>query len=341
MRYDGFHVSRRRCKWTSSLILSVFCGLFSARGEQFTVTTISESGPGSLRQAMQSADQTGGEDVIVFDLPGEGPHVIELTSELPGVFGTVSILNDRSGDEDVTIRRSTAPGTPVFSILTIYSKATVAGLTIANGKDEYDQQGGGIQLSSIGTIRRCIFEGNSADVGGAIHTYQDLTLDRCTFIANTAAGAGGAVASIGGTTVISSCSFINNSLPNGTLGGAVYSRGILVVTNSTFSGNSVSNGLGGAVFINGALNLRNSTFSGNSSADGGDNICVSRGSLEVGNTVFRHSTTTGLNIYPYESTIVSRGHNLSDDAAGGDGGTERGGLLNGSGDRRNTDLSST
>ena len=53
----------------------------------FTVTTLNDSGPGSLRQALldAAANGAGPFDDIRFAISGPGPHVIVLASELPGV----------------------------------------------------------------------------------------------------------------------------------------------------------------------------------------------------------------------------------------------------------------
>ena len=42
----------------------------------FTVTTVDDSGPGSFRQALLDANATGGQDAVVFDIPGSGLQVI-------------------------------------------------------------------------------------------------------------------------------------------------------------------------------------------------------------------------------------------------------------------------
>ncbi len=50
-----------------------------------TVTTTADNGPGSLRQAIYTADNAGGTNTIDFDIPGSGPQVITLQSELPPI----------------------------------------------------------------------------------------------------------------------------------------------------------------------------------------------------------------------------------------------------------------
>jgi hypothetical protein len=54
-----------------------------------TVTNTNDDGPGSLRQAITDANDQAGIDEIRFDIPGPGPHVITLLSNLPWIEPTV------------------------------------------------------------------------------------------------------------------------------------------------------------------------------------------------------------------------------------------------------------
>ncbi len=56
----------------------------------FTVTNVNDTGPGSLRQALQDS-QPAGADVIQFNIPGDGPHQIVPLSELPSLNGQVTL----------------------------------------------------------------------------------------------------------------------------------------------------------------------------------------------------------------------------------------------------------
>jgi hypothetical protein len=55
----------------------------SAHASTYTVVNTSNSGAGSLRQAMTDANTACGSNVIEFAIPGAGPHTISLTSSLP------------------------------------------------------------------------------------------------------------------------------------------------------------------------------------------------------------------------------------------------------------------
>src|SRR5688572_8497659 len=54
------------------------------------VTRTDESGPGSLREALANAAEPG-LGVIVFKIPGDGPHVIKTSYSLPDVPANTSI----------------------------------------------------------------------------------------------------------------------------------------------------------------------------------------------------------------------------------------------------------
>jgi hypothetical protein len=57
----------------------------------FVVTTTANSGTGSLRTAINSANATVGADVIEFDIPGLGPHTIAPLTALPTITDAVVI----------------------------------------------------------------------------------------------------------------------------------------------------------------------------------------------------------------------------------------------------------
>lgn len=93
------------------------------------VTNTSDSGPGSLRQAMLDTNahlnEGGVPDKIRFQIPGAGPHTIALTSALPTI------------GEAVVIDASTQPGTTDFPSVAIDGAALVGNIdglrVFANG----------------------------------------------------------------------------------------------------------------------------------------------------------------------------------------------------------------
>jgi hypothetical protein len=270
-----------------------------------TVSNTDDGGPGSLRFAIALANRTPESDLITFDIPGAGPHTIDLGTNLPPLINDVSIVNDRPGDRPVTVRRAAANAFRIFTI-NANKKVLIAGLTI---KDGNQNPGGGIYNAGALTVRNSTLQDNASSIGGGIFNAMGASLDlrNCSFISNSTTGDGSAVF------------------------GADDSN--LSIVNSTFAGNST--GLRGAVCIQVAhLSLINSTFSLNSSASGGGSLHNIGGIVEVGNTIFKHGLNA--NIVSEGGTFTSLGHNLSDDAAGGDAGVGPGGLLNRAGDIRNT-----
>ena len=184
--------------------------LAASEAATFTVTSAADSNgfnDGTLRSAIRLANDTPGADTVVFDLPGDGPHVINTTFPLV-LNSDVEILNDRAGDENVTVRRGTTSNDPSvqFRIFTVEGGSTVllAGLTITNGYvDRPDaNQGGAIySQNSAVTIRNCTITGNFAgDAGGAIFSVAAnantaLTVINSTLSNNSTDGVGGAILS--------------------------------------------------------------------------------------------------------------------------------------------------
>jgi IPT/TIG domain-containing protein/S-layer family protein len=74
------------------LLCGVVLGAAPAFGATFTVTNTSDSGAGSLRQAILDANASAGADTIVFNIPGPGPYVITpLPPGLPAMLGPTTV----------------------------------------------------------------------------------------------------------------------------------------------------------------------------------------------------------------------------------------------------------
>ncbi len=89
-----------------------------------SVTTIDDSGPGSLRQAILDANSTAGLDTIEFDIPGTGLHVISLASPLPEVTAPLAI--DATTEPDFT-------GVPVIQLNGSLAGSAADGLRVSAG----------------------------------------------------------------------------------------------------------------------------------------------------------------------------------------------------------------
>lgn len=83
------HLAARFFTLASLLLVALAPGVQAQT--TFTVTNTNDNGNGSLRKAIQDANGNEGADVIVFDIPGAGPHTIQPASTLPTITDAVMI----------------------------------------------------------------------------------------------------------------------------------------------------------------------------------------------------------------------------------------------------------
>ncbi len=102
-------------------------------GATFFVTATSDSGPGSLRQALIDANNTPGTDTVAFNIPGEGVRIIALNLALPQINEAVTIDGATqpgySGEPLIALDGSNA-GPNAFGLLIVANQCTVRGLAI-------------------------------------------------------------------------------------------------------------------------------------------------------------------------------------------------------------------
>ena len=109
--------------------------------QPFIVTTVADSGPGSLRQAILDANANPGADTIVFDIPGSGVQTITLLSELPSLtdgagvaidgFTQPSASPNTLSKADDAVRLIEIRGVTLSTVLTLASNHnTLRGLAI-------------------------------------------------------------------------------------------------------------------------------------------------------------------------------------------------------------------
>ena len=126
--------------------------------------------------------------------------------------------------------------------------------------------------------------GFSLTSSGVTFTVENLT------IANGRALVGGAINNMRGTLIVTNSTFSGNSSPNGgaIVNGAI---GTLIVTNSNFSSNHGTFG-GGAILNGGTATVTNSSFSANSSSTAGGAIS-NLNFLIVTNSTFSGNSVSG------------------------------------------------
>src|SRR5437867_1400081 len=91
MRKSRRKIRPKNCMKFPILVLTLFVLVSEATSAQFTVTTDTDSGPGSLSEALTSANNNPGFDIINFAIPGTGPFTISLLSPLPDITDPVAI----------------------------------------------------------------------------------------------------------------------------------------------------------------------------------------------------------------------------------------------------------
>ena len=138
-----------------------------------------------------------------------------------------------------------------------------------------------LDASVWGIVKNCLFEGNSANKGGAIY----IKLYENNYVANIS---------------IIDCNFTRN---NATLyGGAIYTKGgITRIYNSSFIENTAGDHGGAVASLDGTLKIYNSTFTNNSSPTGGA-LCIKSDKVVLSNLTFINNTASKMGGAVYSST---------------------------------------
>ncbi|MHC5110472.1 MAG: choice-of-anchor Q domain-containing protein [Planctomycetota bacterium] len=139
----------------------------------------------------------------------------------------------------------------------------------ANGAPENDAGAAIYSQNGSAVIRRCLFQGNSAARGGAVHCSGGaLTLWDSMLLANAASSWGGALDNYSANTIVINCVMVGNTA--GGEGGAIHSDlSDYTMTNSTLC-NNVAGNRGGGVFnyVGVSAALTNTVIWGNVDLDG-------------------------------------------------------------------------
>ena len=271
----------------------------------FTVTSLADAGPGTLRDAIERADADPDADTIGF--AGGLTGTVTLDSALPDLATPMTIAGP--GADALTVA-----GGPGFThrIFTVDAGASVAisGLTVTGG---LAMQGGGIFNAGTLDLTGVAVVGNGYGVdrsatsdappdvaGGGIFNAGDLTVSNSTISRNVAlssvvpfpvtrpmaVGSGGGIENRGTATITGTQVTGNES----TGGSGIANTGTLSVVGSTIAENDAPAGMfsggAGGVYNGGTLTISDSTIARNTGRTGGlDNagrLDVSRSAL-VGN----------------------------------------------------------
>jgi hypothetical protein len=239
----------------------------------FMVLNLNDSGPGSLRAAVQAADSTSGASI---DFAPSLYGTITLTSGQLNLTRSMTI--DGPGASSLTVSGNNA--SRVFDI-GAGATVTIAGLTIANGSAQSttdpSRQGGGGVLNEVGAtvhLNDDVFSNNhAAVVGGALWNQAGPTGSGTATISGSAFIGNQAIGLVNGTTN-PFMEFEGFGPGSGTAeGGAIDTDGSLTVADSSFTNNQAlgavgsdgvdASGHGGAIGADGTLTVTRSTFTGN------------------------------------------------------------------------------
>jgi len=266
------------------VVVAALLPVAAAAADPYPVTSTADSGPGTLRTAIESANAHEGADTIPIEVTG----TVGLQTELPTIYGDVSIVGP--GAQLLNVRREAAAAFGIFQIGPT-RKANFSGLTISNG---LDLEGAGIDsYQGIVTLTGVVIAGNEArsvngagGSGGGIHNYMgSLTLRDSVVRDNHAVDV-----EADGSALVG--------------GGGIWSFGELTIEGSTISGNTVFGDAGneepawadggGMEILDGPITVDRSTISGNSVVSEGSTKSTAKGGgiRGVGAT-FTSSTVTG------------------------------------------------
>src|SRR6266516_758328 len=247
------------------LLLTIPTGLYGQQvwhSFQPSVTTLNDSGPGSLRQAIAVANP---KSTITFDT---------------SLHGTILLTSD-----DLYIAKNLTIRDPDAGIL-----------SVSSGKRGYIVH---VLPRVTVSISGLIFKDSNTSTGGFIYNQGTLTLVDSTVSDNVG---GGIYNDLGGTLTLTNSTVSGNTLidaafsiediSGGREGGGIHNSGTLRLNNSTVSGNTAQDGSG--VSNTGTLTLTNSTVSGNTSqGDGGGIINSNNYNSNTGTLTLTNSTVSG------------------------------------------------
>jgi predicted outer membrane repeat protein len=247
-----------------------------------------------------------GDEVVVA--PGTYEEIIDL-------MGKAITLRSSGGAAATTIDATTVPdpgtGKPVIRCDSGEGSDTVIeGFTLTGGTGDSNlfivTAGGGMLIDSASpTVRDCIIEDNTADVGGGVFVNTNashLILEDCIVRNNIALpdvnGGGGGIYLFGAGATITGCEITGNSA-GGADGGGLYvnvTAESITVTDTLFEDDTAVNS-GGAIHtdaLDAEFLIERCVFRSNScGGDGGAVGVQTSGSIVIANCAFFDNTATG------------------------------------------------
>ena len=277
---------------------------FSGQADTFVVRSTNDSGPGTLRQAVNDNNALGGGNTITFSNVVVGTITL-AAGELP-ISTDVIII----GPSSQLLTLSGNNSNRVFNINSTNAHVDVSGLTLANAT--YTGGGGGfggaVYNEGILNISACTLSNNSSQYGAAVANGGFLTISNTLVCSNrTISGSGGGLYNNGRATIVNSTFYGNKAYQ----GGALDNGDTMLVTNCTLFANEAAGG--GGIYNGGTLAVRNATIVSNNATalfdNNGGGIYTS-GTADIGSTIIADNltaTNTGPDVY---GGVASAGYNL-------------------------------
>lgn len=313
----------------STLFCALICITYvatTASAKNIMVTNLDDAGPGSLRDAVASANEKSGRDTIRFPKSLQG--TITLTS------GEIEI-SDKLVIEGPGASRLTVSGGNTSRIFKIGHavEVSIEELTIADGRNTTQDilsitvtrggailnDGGSLRLSGVTMCNNETINSTNSHVvgGGAVVNsgYATLFATNCQFIDNIARGGtsyafGGAIGSVTeSVAIIEHCTFSGNLATSGgtSYGGAIGNFGgsELTVIDCTFSENRAKGENANEKAFGGAIAARPGTV------DNSGSVTAIQGCLLVCNLALGAADETGNGanagggaLYNFNSTLM-------------------------------------
>lgn len=236
----------------------------TAHATDFTVTNTLDTGPGSLRDAVDDSELAAGPDRVLFQSGLTG--TVTLSSTL-GITQPLEILGPGAGA--FTVSGANADRVINIDTAAVGADVKISGLNLIDGHSTSD---GGV-ISTVDadlTIENAAISGGTAELGAGVYSnLGTTTIQDSTIQGNTATEEGGGIYSLDAELEVIGSTVSGNGGPAAGFGGGIDTKNAsTLIRSSTVSGNNAGNG-GGVRTLNSDLGIQNSTISGNTATGTG------------------------------------------------------------------------
>lgn len=312
-----------------------------AQADELYVTNTNDSGAGSLRAAMQSANLQVGVDHIAFAASG----TIVLASPLPAVADDLEIAGPGVGSLTIS-------GNDNVSVFTVNTGTSLhlSSLNVVHGSQASGDGGcfynaGNLILESV-QVMYCVADGNGGGIfnaatgtvtllggyvyrsdayrGGGIHNLGDLFVEADTTIAENDATFGAGIYSEEGASVAITDSIVWGNAASLQGGGIMNSGGALTVTDSLVGGNMAEWDAGGISSNGEPLTVSGTRFYQNSAGAEGGAIKLLSATSITKSSFYQNTAGSGGAIYVNSSDVHIRNSTFSGNSAGTGGALDTG-----------------